>query len=290
MLPAFNPKPFAGNLLSNHPACAVAEPTPSVLVPMERHQSIDDAHDVTPHTRNLGLVRSSSESDLSLHQGKEPPKTLHDLIGAERAQALDVQFASLQPMLMGKDSLKPWEVDENGKALLHPRRLVIPDKGPYPDLKSEQFQNVLDLKAVQRGEKKYIWSMSAMGQLMMGEDAVVSPSHPTWFHKEGRVPRLGHPMLLLGGPARISGELRYEGGQFVINPSSGRYSRYVDRGDAQLQAVAEIFRQSGLPVQPVKPRKEKRNWPLKWQPNTPIGLAVPMKDQPLGETVQSSKI
>ena len=56
--------------------------------------------------------------------------------------------------------------------------------------------------------------------------------------------------------ARISGELRYQNGEWVINGNSGRYTTpYKDRTPVQLENAAALARSLGLPVKvaPLQP-------------------------------------
>ncbi|HET9645674.1 MAG TPA: type III effector protein [Burkholderiaceae bacterium] len=175
----------------------------------------------------------------------------HELIGREKVGELDARFGSLQPAFnLATDGIKDWEREggvSTGKPLMHERRVIISDvDGRVVDLTSEGIRHLVDLEAVKRGEKIYNWTVSGLGRLFIGEaePAGVDP-------QTGQERYRGHPMLVGGGPARISGELLFNAdtGKFVVSNRSGRYSRYEDRTEAQLLQVANLFTLAGLEVE-----------------------------------------
>lgn len=177
---------------------------------------------------------------------------LHEMIGVERAGALDARFGSLQPPLhLDTDGIKPWEREGSsatGKPLMHPNRLFAPNaKGVFPALGSPQNSHVVDLEALKRGEKKYMWAIGALGRLIIGEELPAG-------RDAGRdeVKTLGHPTLVGGGTARVAGELLYDSatGKFIVTNRSGRYCRYEDRAPEALDDVVEMFKNMGLDAQP----------------------------------------
>lgn len=97
------------------------------------------------------------------------------------------------------------------------------------------------------GVFKYKWDISANGTLIIGEIHVPKP-------EGGGVHQLGHPTLVGGAlripEARISGMLYADkAGNLIIDNDSGRFSEYEDRSKEQLDEVAALFRENGLPVE-----------------------------------------
>jgi hypothetical protein len=177
---------------------------------------------------------------------KVPPK-LHELIGVEKARDLDTHFGSLQPVRAfnkkGQVSgVKDWERDQDGKPLTNEKRIVMPNaNGEFTSL-----SNLIDIEALKRREKNYLWAAGALGRVFIGEEEPVEGVDPETNKQRFRA----HPTLLGGGPARICGELRYDASDetFVVNNKSGRYSRYEDRNESHLHEVAQLFSQAGLKV------------------------------------------
>jgi hypothetical protein len=89
----------------------------------------------------------------------------------------------------------------------------------------------------------YIWAIDEDGTLLIGEEVPVGAKLP-----DGYQPKLGHPTLTEGGPARVAGELKYENGEWTINNNSGRYSSHADRGPDKLSNAADLFKNSGVDV------------------------------------------
>ncbi len=93
-----------------------------------------------------------------------------------------------------------WLVIKAGKPLTHARRIALPDKhGQIPDLTSANFKDQIDIDALKRGEKRYIWAVGALGRVFVGEEELVGKDPQTgkeWYR--------GHPTLVAGGPLRGS--------------------------------------------------------------------------------------
>lgn len=206
-----------------------------------------------------------------------PAPALHMLIGHARAQALDTRFGSLQPVrTKGGDDIHTWERDAAGKPLVHERRIALPDtRGNIPNLASAGLRGKFDLDALKRGEKRYIWAAGALGRVFVGEEEPVGHDALT-----GKPRYRGHPLLVGGGPARICGELGYNPGsdRVTVIPKSGRYSRYVDRAEPQLDEVVGVFAQAGLAVEALHlPNKAPE--PLVW-PSLDPALAPEVAARP----------
>jgi len=172
---------------------------------------------------------------------------LHQLIGRAAAEELDKRFASLQPVrTKDGEGIHDWERDAAGTPLTHARRIALPDKqGNIPDLTRANFKDQIDLAALMRGEKRYIWAVGALGRVFVGEEVPLGTDPST-----GKERYLGHPTLVGGGPARICGDISYDAatGEFEVCDKSGRYSRYEDRTELHLIEVARLFAQAGLRV------------------------------------------
>jgi hypothetical protein len=93
--------------------------------------------------------------------------------------------------------------------------------------------------------KKYIWLIDQHGTMWVGEEVPVGDPLP-----DGYQPKLGHPTLVDGEPARIGGEIEYDpdDDSWEMNKKSGRYSAHPDRGDDQLSNAANLMRSSGTNV------------------------------------------
>lgn len=200
----------------------------------------------SPARRTGGHRRTASASDAPTDPATPAP-ALQQLIGLKAAEALDRRFASLQPVrTKDGDGIHDWERDAAGKPLTHARRIALPDKqGRIPDLTSANFKDRIDLDALKRGEKRYIWAVGAPGLMFVGEEELVGKDPLT-----GKERYRGHPTLVAGGPARICGDISYDAAtdEFVVRDKSGRYSRYEDRAEPHLREVAHLFAQAGLRV------------------------------------------
>lgn len=220
--------------------------------PMQRSTSAGAEHELaalpeqSPARRIRALRRTASESDVPT-EPDTPAPALHQLIGPAAAEALDKKFASLQPVRMKDgDGIHDWERDAAGKPLVHTRRIALPDtQGRIPDLTSANVKDQIDLGALKRGEKRYIWAVGALGRVFVGEEEPPGKDPLT-----GKDQYRGHPTLVAGGPARICGEISYDAGtgEFEVRDKSGRYSRYEDRAEPHLREVARLFAQAGLRV------------------------------------------
>jgi hypothetical protein len=219
---------------------------------LQRFTSAGAAHDLaalaeqSPARRTGGHRRTVSASDVPTDP-TTPAPALHQLIGLEAATDLDRRFASLQPVrTKDGDGIHDWERDAAGKPLTHARRIALPDKqGRIPDLTSANFKDQIDLDALKRGEKRYIWAVGAPGRVFVGEEEPLGKDPQT-----GKERYRGHPLLVAGGPARICGDISHDAAtdEFEVRDKSGRYSRYEDRTEPHLREVARLFAQAGLRV------------------------------------------
>lgn len=186
-------------------------------------------------------------------EGRSP--ALSSLLGHDRAAQLDRAFGSLQPVrTKDKDGIHAWEREADGRVRTHPARLALPDaKGEFPAMDSAAVRAAIDLEALKSGEKRYIWAVSALGRLFVGEELPAGKDP-----QSGKQRHAGHPLLVSGGPARISGEFQYaaERNALVMLDKSGRYSRYEDRNAEQLDNAAAIlkaaFASSGMNIETQK--------------------------------------
>lgn len=203
------------------------------------------------------IVRSAPSSPKGRHdsfrtRGASPPDhatapSLSSLLGFGRAHQLDKDFGSLQWPRGSPNfpAIKPWEFDAAGVPLMRDDRIFVSDKkGHFPNLSA-----LLDLEKLKTGEKKYMWAIGKSGNLIISEEM------PAGVNKNGEPQYIGHPSLVGGGRARISGELLFEAdpnkplsGKFYINNVSGRFSQFADRDGEKLKNAARLFRRAGLAV------------------------------------------
>jgi hypothetical protein len=140
---------------------------------------------------------------------------------------LSGKYGELQEPLF---PVKDFELGKDGKVIKNPDLQII---------KSGEKIKTLDKS------KRYIWSIDKEGNLRIGLETPVPPGPKT---------RLGHPTLVEGGAARISGEIKFnpKTKQWRINDSSGRYSNIPGRHPARkneiLDNARELFQESGLNV------------------------------------------
>ena len=209
-------------------------------------------------TRADGAVRARSMSPPPAHATAPSVATM---LGTDKARQLDTDFGSLQwPFRRGEPALKDWEVDDAGTPLMlkDKDRIFIPDA-------HGNFENfpAVDLEKLKSG-KKYIWTAGKLGRLIISEEASIENNA-----KDNTKPQyVGHPTQLGGGRARISGELKFISssnapsfGKFLINNASGRYSKFIDRNERQMEKVAELFRKAGLDVE-IKYKKRDKLQPV----------------------------
>lgn len=197
----------------------------------------------------LAVARRGSFSGSTVAPAAAVAPYLHEILGEEATRKLDTKFGSAQPASATQSSkgmgLKKWELDQHGKPAVHERRVFIPDvEGNYPDLTSPAMKEYFDLDAMKSGEKSYMWAVSKLGRLIIGEEI------PAEFDpKKNKRPKAGHPVLVAGGTARMAGELRFseEKGLNIIN-KSGRYARFGDRPESGLKEVQEMLAKCGLVV------------------------------------------
>ncbi|MDG0025532.1 type III effector protein [Trinickia sp. Y13] len=192
------------------------------------------------------LRRSASTSNLPIASEVETP-LLHEVIGTARAGELDARFGSLQPVrTKNDDGIHEWERDARGRPLVHPNRLPLQDRtGAQPGLSRAEFERAVDIEALKRKEKRYIWAVGAMGRVFVGEELPLGPDPVS-----GKTRYQGHPLLVAGGNARICGEFDYnaQSGKLKLINKSGRYSRYEDRSEAHLSEVASVIGQCVAPL------------------------------------------
>ncbi|WP_231890026.1 type III effector protein [Ralstonia solanacearum] len=201
-----------------------------------------------PQASRLSKRPHRDASLNSLHVGPEVkvPQP-QELIGEERAKDLDVRFGSLQPVrTKDGDGIHAWERDEDGRPLVHPSRLVLQDTGGEPpDWTDPDVKKAFDVDALKKNEKRYIWAVSLLGRVFVGEEVPVesSPDSEKQHYQ-------GHPLLVGGGNARICGEFQLDAqsGKLKVINKSGRYSRYEDRNEAHLLEVGAVVRQAVAPL------------------------------------------
>ena len=200
-------------------------------------------------------IRSASLDDLRYRSDREAP-TLSAIIGEDPARDLDTRFGSLQPVREKRvgAGIHPWERDAQGTPLTHGNRAFIGHAHaafPRPgdaETNRTALRNAVDLEALKNGSKRYIWAVGKLGRVIIAEEQPISPEDGRTItgkaaaHAEPKY--AGHPMLVGGGPARVSGELHYDATRdcLVVLDKSGRYSRYADRQNAQVENVAVALR------------------------------------------------
>lgn len=192
------------------------------------------------------LQRRATISGEKAPTGQQP--SLAELIGEQRAGQLDHDCGSLEYPISRKGSpLKPHEKNPDGSAVKHPHRIFIPDKaGQFPDIRT-----LIDLDGMKEGKKHYVWAFSKLGRMIVAEESCVGTEA-----KNGKVVELllGHPTLVIGGRARMAGEIKWDASveKFIINNHSGRYSRqYPDRDTRHVEHAAKLLRNCGLEVEVV---------------------------------------
>lgn len=213
-------------------------------LPARASRAKEDFHLAVPR-RTIGPTSSAGAMESrSRDVSQERVRIEAELLGPQKREALDRLFGKAEwPRKWdGRPGLTPWE-RVGVHPIVHPRRVLVPADGERsPDLKT-----MLDLDGLKAGSVKYIFVVSLVGALILGEQLPVPESA-----RAGRpMPSLGHPTLTGGGPGRIAGELCYdhEKDEFFINDISGRFNlRFRDRGPQQLENVAARFRAAGLPV------------------------------------------
>lgn len=109
--------------------------------------------------------------------------------------------------------------------------------------------------------KNYIWAMDEAGKIVIAVEELALdrpeadytgyPRRRGYKHPSEEK-KLGHPTLLNGGKARIAGELAFDddddGLVWVLNANSGRYCKQMPPTNAQIDAVAGVFKGLGVDV------------------------------------------
>lgn len=140
----------------------------------------------------------------------------------EQETLLDSEFGVTEPPLR----IREFEM-ESGKTIKNTTLQQV----------SEQEFLELDMA------KGYLWVVTKHGELLIGEALGTGV-----LENDGYVQRLGVVTLTEGEPARIAGELFYQQNRWILNNKSACYSVYPDRGPAQLENVAERFRNAGQEI------------------------------------------
>ncbi len=200
----------------------------------------------------LPMPRQPTGPSLAAGQERSRPRKVSqerarmeaDLLGPQKLQQLDRQFGKAEWARASgiRRAINPWERKDR-HPIAHPQRLFVPAEGGRP----VELTKMLDLDGLKAGSAEYIFVVSQVGAVILGEELPV----PEAAEIGSPMPFLGHPTLTGGGPSRIAGELRYdrEKDEFFITDTSGRFNlRFGDRGPQQLENVAERFRAAGLPV------------------------------------------
>ena len=210
--------------------------------------------------RGRALVRMAPSSPWPPHgnsrtRSVSPPAhaaapSVASLLGFRKAHQLDKDFGSLQwprgeP---GFPSIKSWEFDVTGALLMLNDRIFVSNEEPH----LVNLAALLDLEKLKTGKKKYMWAVGKLGRLIIAEEMEITVNTSNGEKQK----YIGHPALVGGGRARISGELRFKtdphhpsSGKFYINNASGRFSTFTDRNEAQLKNVAALFRKANLAVE-----------------------------------------
>lgn len=136
------------------------------------------------------------------------------------------------------------------------RCFIIPEGALSQETQDDGERPVLErladfLAEIQGKPEGCIWLIDEWCNLIIGEDA---PS----IYLDTNSPKLGHPTLIGGKPARISGELtppQKPRGKWRLTNASGRYSRLrTDRGEEQLSRACELIERRceaiGLKLEP----------------------------------------
>jgi hypothetical protein len=107
-------------------------------------------------------------------------------------------------------ALKPGESDDLSSIAIRPDTYTIRRGGSFD-------WNVL------KHDKKYIWVINELGDIVIGEDIATGPEESKSFQ--------GHPTLIDGKPGRVAGELIYVQAKnaWTINLQSRAYSGHLDR-------------------------------------------------------------
>ncbi|MDB0527224.1 type III effector protein [Ralstonia solanacearum] len=217
----------------------------SSSIGIKRRRSSGTLADLPRPTRLDKRLRRVASDSRQVGSEVSAPK-LQELIQKERAEELDVRFGSLQPVrTKDGDGIHSWELDAEGRPLVHPCRLALQSGGTPPDWTDPAVRSAFDIDALQQNQKRYIWAASAMGRVFIGEEIPVECDADSVKQRHQ-----GHPLLVAGGPARICGEFQFDAqsGKLMVINKSGRYSRYRDRGEAHLQEVAKIIREAFAPL------------------------------------------
>ena len=103
---------------------------------------------------------------------------------------------------------------------------------------SARLQGFLD--ALKAADGFGIWLIDEYCHLVIGEDAPSVAGDPA-------SPKLGHPTLIGGARARISGELRPPGddGAWLLTNASGRYCKLHNRDEGMLKEAAALVQKRG---------------------------------------------
>jgi hypothetical protein len=147
---------------------------------------------------------------------------------------LDVLYGELRPpqanAAAGIPAIKAWEIDNGG--IKAPKSLVDVSASGLPELNRQWT---------------YIWLIGKEGQLMMAVEECVDGSPRI---RASTLPALGHPTLVNGDPARLGGELTWDGDAWSLNAKSGRYSAGRDRQiiAAIMGNCQQLFKNHGLTV------------------------------------------
>jgi hypothetical protein len=216
--------------------------------PLDRQRTDNPVPSMQPGAQEEGALPSAAPRGPSTGSQRAPAdlqaKPFHLQVGLMQAGKLAAEFGSLQPPRhkRGVPTIHRWERAGNepdGRPITHPGRIELPDGGDALSVHAEA-QLRAAAHAMRHEGKKYIWTVNEMGRVFIGEEidtGIDNPKHP------GKTYSVGHPALVGGGNARISGEMACDQAtdRLLVSNLSGRYSRYADRKQPHAEAAGRII-------------------------------------------------
>lgn len=173
---------------------------------------------------------------------------------------LDDDFGVVEPAARRvgiglRPAVEPWELQTPFSLT----ELTPTTAGPLR-VRMQNLEQGYSIGTLLTNQTRILWVVTDDGRLLLAVEELTQNSRPTghpycrqhpYF---GNWPKLGHPSLVNGVPARIAGELYFDANgsptqpRWYISNNSGRYSWQPSRRRTHLENVRDVFASYQIPL------------------------------------------